>query len=455
MVDRWLYAWALGAVSFGGASLLVPLYVVQLGGTPVDLGVLAATAAAAGAPGAVAFGRLAGRIGHRRRLVVATLATVAVALAVLPLLASVPAVVAANAVLWLVVAAAAPVLTLLVVADAPEFAWSARIGRLNRFQGYGWAGGLVLGAAWPLIGGLLGGGVGGTRMLFWLLAACAAAGAVGAARLLPRPDPDAPEPSDRQGRRIARLLARSGRGVREATYAFSPNRLYWTTRSVRPGRLRDRFTPALVAYLLAAGLFFGGSAAFWAPLPLFLTDVGFGSGGIFALYLVSTLASATLYERAGALASRSDLRRLQSVAVAVRGAAFPAVALVAGLGSLAVEFGAAALGLAAVGATWAVMAVAGTAIVVRLAPAAVRGEALGIYTALSALAGGAGGIVGGWAAGFGYPIAFALAGGLVIAGALLVGTLGEIPGDGRTAPSGSEHPVGSPTAAGEEGSASE
>jgi hypothetical protein len=51
----------------------------------------------------------------------------------------VTAVVAANALLWFVSAAAAPVLTLLVIADAPETEWPGRIADLNRFQGFGWA----------------------------------------------------------------------------------------------------------------------------------------------------------------------------------------------------------------------------------------------------------------------------------------------------------------------------
>jgi len=98
--------------------LLVPLYVVQLGASPVELGLLAATAAAIGAPGAILFGRLANRVGHRRPLVLATLATVAAALAVVPLLDSITAVVVANAALWLVVSSVAPVTTMLVVDDA-------------------------------------------------------------------------------------------------------------------------------------------------------------------------------------------------------------------------------------------------------------------------------------------------------------------------------------------------
>jgi len=433
MADRWLYAWGLGSVSFGGASLLVPLYVVQLGARPVDLGILAATAAVIGAPGAVVFGRLANQVGHRRGLVLGTLGTVALALAAVPLLGSVLAVIVANAALWLVVAAVAPVLTMLVVADAPESAWNERIGRLNSVQGYGWAGGLVLGTVWPLLGTRLGGALASTRALFWLLAAAAAAATVVSARALPRPDPDAAAPSERQVRRIARLLSGSRAGVRGATFAFSPNRLYWSTRSIHLGRLRERLTPALATYLVAAALFFTGSAAFWAPLPLFLTDLGLTSGGIFGLYLVSSLASAVLYGPAGAMASRYDLRLLQSGAVAARGVVFPLVALVAALGSLALTFGAAAVALAAVGATWGFIAVLGSAIVVRLAPPSIRGEVLGVHTALAAVAGGVGGILGGWAAGFDYLLGFGVAGGLALVGAAVVFSLGAV-SEGATSP---------------------
>lgn len=436
-MDRWLYAWGLGSVSFGGASLLVPLYVVQLGAEPVHLGILAATAALIGAPGAVVFGRLANHVGHRRPLVLGTLGTVVLALAAIPLLRTVTAVIVANAALWLVVAAVAPVLTMLLVADAPESAWNERIGRLNTFQGYGWAGGLVLGTAWPVLGARLVGAAAATRVLFWLLAGCAALGALAAARSLPRPDPDASPPTKGQTRRIARLLSRSRQGVKGSTFVFAPNRLYWTTRAIDPRRFRERLTPPLVTYLVAVGLMFAGSAAFWAPLPLLLSDVGISTGGIFGLYLVSSLAAAVLYGPAGRMASRYDVRILQSAAIVTRGFIFPLVALVAFGGSLALSFGAAAVALAAVGLTWSVIAVLGTAIVVRLAPASIRGEALGVYTALAAVAGGIGGLLGGWLAGVDYLLAYAVAGGLVVLGGLLVLSLRVVSGDAPATPASS------------------
>ena len=55
--NRWLLSWALGSVAFGATSLLIPLYFVAIGGDTLLLGVLAGTAAAAGAPGALLFGR--------------------------------------------------------------------------------------------------------------------------------------------------------------------------------------------------------------------------------------------------------------------------------------------------------------------------------------------------------------------------------------------------------------
>ena len=212
--ERWLYSWALGSISFGGASLLIPLYIVQLGASPVQLGILAATAAGIGAPGAILFGRLANHIRHRRPLVLVTLATVAIALATIPLLSSIDAVIVVNAALWLVVASVAPVLTMLVVDDAPESAWSERIGLLNKYQGYGWASGLVLGAIWPFVGRLLVGPTAVTRVLFWVLALCAAASVLSATRSLPRPAPESHVTSERWIRKVARLLSSSNRGIK-------------------------------------------------------------------------------------------------------------------------------------------------------------------------------------------------------------------------------------------------
>ncbi|SMO82310.1 MFS transporter [Halorubrum cibi] len=412
MSKPWLYAWGLAAVAFGGASLVVPLYVVELGGSAATLGTLAAVAAAVGVPGALVFGRLADRTGRRRGLVLGALALLAATLALLPALESIPAVIAANGVVWFAFASATPVVTLLAVAGAPENEWSARIGELNEYQGVGWALGLLLGTVWTGAAARLGdaSGIGG---LVLALAALAGGGLFASVRWLP-PDADS---ADVSPRRLRRALRRANRfSVRAATFPFAVGRADF--RRLHPERLTERFTPTLALYFGALSLFFTGFSAFFAPLPAFLTDVGIGSDGVFALYLVSSVASAVLFERAGTLSGRHDPMSLQAAGLAVRGVAFPLVAVVgAVLGASLFGLVAAGVVFGVIGFTWAVIAVTAGTLVTRLAPTSIRGEALGVYAALSALAGAVGSVIGGRLAATSYELGFAVAGGLVLVGA--------------------------------------
>ncbi|MFC5278494.1 MFS transporter [Halorubrum rubrum] len=420
MSKSWLYAWGLAGVAFGGASLVVPLYVVELGGSAATLGTLAAVAAAVGVPGALVFGRLADRTGRRRGLVLGTLALLVVSLAVLPVLESIPAVIAVNGVVWFAFAAATPVVTLLAVAGAPEAEWSARIGELNEYQGTGWALGLLLGVAWTGAATRLGdaSGIGG---LLLALAALAGGGLLASIRWLPA-DAESAEVSPR---RLRRALRRANRfSVRAATFPLAVGRADF--RRLHPERLAERFTPTLALYFGAITLCFTGFAAFFAPLPAYLTDIGVGSDGAFALYLVSSVASAAVFERVGEASGRRDPMSLQVLGLSARGIAFPLVFVVGGaLGVSALGYLGMTVVFGVVGLTWAVIAVTAGTLVTRLAPLSVRGEALGVYAALSALAGTVGSVIGGRLAATSYAWGFAAAGALVLVGAALVHLLGR------------------------------
>jgi len=433
--SRWLYAWALASVALGGASLLVPLYVVSLGGGPVALGLLAASAAFGGAPGALVVGRIADRTGRRRGFVVGGLALAAVALAGPPLTDAIPVVVAANAVVWFAAGAVAPVLSLLVVADAPEREWSDRYARLNAYQGYGWAGGLVLGVVWTAAGAAVAPQAVVQRSFFAVCVVCAAAGTALAVRWVPADDAsplaedaagttaDATAPTDeRRTRRVARAMTRGRRlNLRGATFPLGFGRLYWTTAAFHPRRFVDRFTPTLALYFGAVVLFFAGFAAFFAPLPAFLTGVGFTDGAVFGLYLVSSLGAAVFYGPAGRLLARSDLPLLQSAGLAVRGVALPTVALV-GAALAVTPLGVVLTGglFVVIGVAWALIAVSASTLVTRIAPPAIRGEALGVFAALAAVAGGFGSVLGGRLAAGDFGVAFGTAGALVLAGAAVI-----------------------------------
>ncbi|QLG29852.1 MFS transporter (plasmid) [Halorarum halophilum] len=420
MAERWLAAWGLGSVALGGASLLVPLYIVELGANPFMLGILAASAAFISAPGALVLGNIADRTGKRRVFVLTSLTTVTVALILIPFLSSILLIIGLNALVWFAAAAAAPVLNLLVTIDVPEAEWQSRFALLNKYQGWGWSGGLILGVTWTTLLPRLVSPVLAQRTFFGVCAVCGGAATLASARLLPAESKiSANRPNTR---RVARHLTNVRQlTVRGATFPFMRGRFYWTTRSFQPAQLLDRLTQRLSLYFVAVILFFSGFSAFFAPLPIYLSGVGYGSGEIFVLYLVSSLGSAAFYVTAGNLVSRYDINLLQTGGLLLRAIALPAVALVGT--ALAASFTGllvSAIIFVIIGLSWAIIAVTTATIVTRLAPAGTRGQVLGIYTALSALAGGVGSVLGGWLASKGYMIAFGVAGGLVFVGAILV-----------------------------------
>jgi MFS family permease len=425
--DGWLYALGLASVASGVAGLLVPLYLVRIGAGAPALGVSAALASLVSAPGGVFAGRYADRTGNRRGVVLVALAVLAATVAVFPFLRSVSAVIAVNALLGFALAAVGPVVTMLVVAGTPEDRWNGRIARLNTFQGYGSTVGLVIGTAWTgTVASVASPGV-AQRSLFGFAAAVGLVSVALARRSMPRPDGFDVGP--RRSGRVAAIVADSNRRVRDATFAFGSNRIYWGLRSMTRLRLDDlrRSLPtALWVYFAAAFVFFTGFATFWAPLPLYLTDVGFASGPVFALYLVNNVASAVLFEGAGRVSARYDVRLVQGGALGLRATAFVGVSVLGVLGIGATSGGetpaliAVAGLLAVVGLTWAFIAVAGTTIVTRHAPGRSRGAVLGTYAALSAVGGSLGSLLGGAIAAVSFVLAFAVAAGLVFAGGGLV-----------------------------------
>jgi MFS family permease len=421
--DRWLYGWGLGYVAIGAASLLVPLFAISLGASAFTVGAIAATAAFAGVPGALLWGTLAARAHRRRPFVLIALAATALTLALFPLTTTPREVLLVNVILWFAVAAAAPVLNLIVVEGRPETEWNDRIGRLNAVQGYGWVAGLVVGAVWTTLVPRLVAGLDAfesTRLLFGFLAVIAALATV-LARLW---YPDPATVSTSRFRRVYRRLSEQGWGAGRylRTLPYGTSRPYWALTSLRgvdPRALARRYGAGLSRYLLAALLFSTGFAVFWGPMPAYLRGVGYGSDGVFALFLIANVGSAASYAAVSGVASRVGVRRLQMGALSARIVLFPGVALLGGAALLAVlALGASFL---AIGITWAVIAVTATALVTSLASPRVRGEALGLYTAIVGLGTGIGSALGGAVASWnGYLLAFALASALVLCGGVLV-----------------------------------
>ncbi|MFB6221521.1 MAG: MFS transporter [Halolamina sp.] len=410
--DRWLYAWATGYAAVGGASLLLPLYALSLGADAFYVGLMASTAAFAGVPGALLWGRLASRTGRRRPFVLVALVATTLVLLLSPLLSSPAMLVVGNAALWFVVSAASPVLNLVVVEGVEQSAWDGRIARLNALQGWGWLAGLLVGTVWTVLAPKAGiDPLTAQRVLLGGFGGVAAVAVLLFARFYPPAPHTSPERFASGYRRIARTGFGAGRYLRAVPYG--PTRIYWGLRALRSGGIRDRFGGSLVGYLAAVTLFSAGFSVFWGPMPAYLVGLGFSDGVIFLCFLAGTVGSTVCYEPVADLTERFQAQRLQLGALGVRAALFVGTAFIAG----AVLVGGA---FVAIGVTWAVIAVTTTGIVTRLATERVRGEALGLVAALAGLGGGIGNAVGGAiAAAVGAFVTFALAAVLVATGGLL------------------------------------
>lgn len=411
--DRWLLSWGAGYAAVGAASLLVPLYAITLGAGAFLVSLIAATAALAGVPGALLWGRLAERTGRHRSFVLISLGLSTIALAAIPFAGTVTVVIVSNAILWFAVSAAAPVLTLLAVADAHEHDWDQRIGVLNTYQGYGWLLGLLAGAAWNALGSRIVPATDAQRLFFFALAATTALAFTTGYRLFPGTAISVAE-FGRSRRSIDRLVRGAGRRV--GLTPISPLRVFWSARKLHPQALIRAFPGPLIGYLGAIFLAFTGFAIFFGPLPAYLAnDVRLGTGDIFTVFLVSSAASAVFYTKAGELSRRRGPYLPQFGALGTRAVLFPIIGATVLLSTA--QLPVLLVCFALVGVSWSVIAVTAAGIVTRLAPTNLRGDALGAYTALGGLATGIGSLLGGAiATGYGYIATFGLAGGLVLVG---------------------------------------
>jgi MFS family permease len=423
--DAWLYGWALGYAAVGAASLLVPLYAIDLGAGALIVSLVAATAAFAGIPGAILWGRLVTRTDRRRPFILVALGLTGIVFLLLPFLASPWTVLIANAALWFVVAAAAPVLNVVVVEGYRPADWNRRFGLLNHYQGYGWLIGLVAGGIWSSLAGTrVGLSPLAAKRVFFIGSALVT---LGGFLLVLNRYPEPPTISNQRFRRLSRRIrSPQGTGIRAIqAIPFGPTRMYWSLRDLGLGRgirsrLSDRFSGPLVRYLLAAVVFFAGFSAFFAPLPAYLVDAGYATDEVFALFILTSAAAAVSYAAVGTLAAAADPFRLQVGALLFRAGAFPVVAVVGA--AVAPPFGLVLVAafFIAIGASWAVIAVTAVGLVTRLAPAPVRAEALGAYTAIGSLGAGLGSVLGGALADtVGYLPAFLVAGICVVAGTVI------------------------------------
>jgi MFS family permease len=413
--SRWLYAYLPMGISGGATSALIPLFAYALGGSLINVGIVAAATSIASVPAFILWGSACDRLPIRKPFLLIGFLGGGIALLAMAVSRSMSEFYLANLLAGFLGAASGPAGTVLLLGSSDRKEWPARLAIVSRLTATGWVVGLALGVVWLSAGsGLLVAGLNSMRSLFLIGAVLAfAAGVV--------VQFETREPIDRIDRKDVHVVDAQPRVERGR---YLPMRII---HFVGPrNSVGHRLPRPLRFYLLSVFLLFGGFTAFYSFFPIFLSQAyGLGNPAIFGIYIASQVTSIAVYPRVAGWVSSRGSRPTQLYGTVGRSVLFGSFFLlgVSGLGDLPRLALIVALH-AGVGACWAVINVASSTLVSRLAPEGGRARALGAFNAMQGFGSIFGPLLGGSVAGlFGYGPAFAGSVGLVLAGSAVLWAL--------------------------------
>ncbi len=385
---NWQFSFLLGNVAMGGNSLLIPLFIIAvLDGGVKDVGLVAGVTSLVGVFGSIFWGRLSDRLKRRKPFILLGFLGGAVMLFFLAAADNIRHILLLNAIFNFFWMAGVPVSIPLVIEQLDRLQWEEAISKFNRFTGFGWVFGLLLGTIWTTLFTPHFGEVIALRSLFIVLGSLSfVAAAIASAYISEKRDKVT-------ARRFFSLMTTRGSRLVEK-FRYAPSHLYhllsWkAVASYLRGS--NIFGRGLTLYFYAVLLIFTGFAVIFVPLPVFFQrELGFSSAMIFSINLVPALASAVLYYVIGSALRRIGNRMIQLLVLISRILVFPLFYLLVLIDSPLQQIGLLVILFIFTGSSWAFFNVASTALVSRLAHGETKGQALGVFNALA----GGGWIIG-------------------------------------------------------------
>jgi len=145
---RWFYSQLPSDIATGPVGTLVALYILELKGTVVDVGLAVTLFNAVSIPAAVLWGYVTDRFQTRKTILVLSAAAVGANLTLLPLARTVSGVALLYGIFSLVSSAAATPANLLIMESQPKYRWASAFAGFSMISSIGTTLGLVLGAIW-------------------------------------------------------------------------------------------------------------------------------------------------------------------------------------------------------------------------------------------------------------------------------------------------------------------
>lgn len=386
--------------AYGGIWTLLPLYLLDLGGSVIDVGFASTAFNAAIIPASLFWGYVVDRYGKRRSLMLLATAVIALTFITMFFISSIPLLVALYAAFAFFTAAFTPITQLLIMEFSPKREWPSMFGRVSGASTFGF----VLGTA---------------PGVFWIqyfelrsyLIYCALMQIIAFAM-------------------VARLVTEPKGVLERQAIAFSPEALVHRIRDLPLIFLRipgvsdfrrfyrvirvglDHGVPLL---FISMTLFFASASLFFTSFTPLLKSKSLLDYQVFIVYMLLFTTNTISFFYAGKVSDRFGRKRTASISILLRG-----VGLISALALLLISdiiqlVVASVAVLAVVGMSFTFANTATSMLLFDNLQPGKQGEMLGIYSALT----GAGLLIGAFISGFlsfhlGYALTFIVAGGIAL-----------------------------------------
>ncbi|AHF79474.1 MFS transporter [Thermococcus paralvinellae] len=364
-IPTWFYSFVPFKISTGGSSILMPLYLLQLGGNAQMVGIMNSLASLSSMIGSLFWGKLSDKTLRRKVFILFGFFSVSVFLAGLSLTNSPVEFILLNAVYSFFLASTISVPIVLVLRSVRKHSWDYGIGKFNEISGWGWVFGLGLGfvlSKYLTIRQLL--------LLFALLNI----------------------PSLILGAKTIREIPIY---VNRKSIMIFGNYVIEKIRYVPTFMLHINLRkPKFGKFYFASFLFWISSGMYFSQFPVLLAENGFGREYIYLAAILNSAVSAFMYLRVGLMLENKDKLKVLKEGIALRLLGITTILIGAFIVPYLLPL--AFLSYFLAGYSWSFISISSTSIVGKLAGEKEKGTAMGTFNLINSL----GYIIGSFSSGF-------------------------------------------------------
>ncbi len=404
---RWFYSQLPVDIATGPVGTLIALYILELHGTVIDVGLATTLYSAVSIPAAILWGYVTDRFQSRKTILVLSSVAVSANLVLLPLVKSISGAALVSALFSLVSSASATPANLLIMETQRKSHWASAFAKFSMISSIGTTLGLVLGVAWsdflPV------------SQFALPLSVLSLVSAVLSVIMIKEPA----FPFERE------FIVLQKRSLQQRLLAIPliflriPNLVDF--KGVFKG-LRSTLTRQLPLLYLSIFVFYLASGLFNTSFVPSLRAAGLSASEVFLLSMLAMVAQTASFYFAGPYVEKRDLRKAAVAGLLIRCACYAGIGALVGLTrGLSYLGGTVVLYPMAGGLAFAIYYTSSNTMIFNTLGAKNQGSRLGVYSALVGVATMIGSLVSGYVSFyFGFASTFVLAAGCLVVCASLV-----------------------------------